>query len=746
MNSLPSADPAALRQHLGTRLQAVLERLLDSPRAMGYVLALGCLAVLVSTRIAWEAADRESRLQTSAAAERIASRITESFAEHETLLRVAAQLASPARANTLEGIRGFILGEMLGQSYRAVTYLAFVRKVPHGALAEYERSVQAQMKLDESGISGTQLLLGNGPVHLFLEAGVRQTGNLPAQGTDLAADPAIAALLARAEASRGLALLTQQTRGRALLQGPALLAVVRNPLSRRPETDTHGALVMGIDVRSIVESVLSTEQAGTWDVVIGPEEAKAAGAEPQAAAQLLYAGSPGLRAAQASKTAPAPRELMQRDFSFAGTLLCINVFNQRRPQPGLISALPWLVFLASSIIVALGWLLLRRMQQQRVRAEAMARMHGVEAEHSQQRFRNLVESSNDWIWEVDRNLRLTYVSPNSHLLLGTAPENLIGRPIQDLAPRGGEGRQHPIFPFAAQTPAAYNRHERQLLRADGSSCLFESSASLIVDPAGRFAGLRGIDRDVTEQRRIQLQMSELRDKLAENMRANLMEQLLSGLAHELNQPLSAITTYAQACVRLLENEPSDLGPVRQALKSTASQALLAADIVKGLRRLTTSRTPHVVRTEIGPLLRNALSLAELRIQSAGVAVRLDLAPELPYVWADPVLLTQVCLNLLHNAIDALAAVRERRLEISARADANGNVSIAFRDNGPGIAPADAERIFDKRFTTKSEGMGLGLTISRSIMEALNGSLSYSPTAGGGSTFTITLPFREARQR
>lgn len=746
MNPWPDAEDAGLSRRLPARLRLLLNNLLDSPRAPLYALALGITIVLVSTRIAWEAADRESRLQAAATAERIASRIAESLAEHETLLRVASQMAAPAGVSGLEGIRGFILGDMLAQSYRSVTYLAFVRKVPHAALAAYERSLRSHMVLDESGLSSAVLRTAGGPNHLFLESGVALTGKLPAVGTDLGEDTHFTTMVARAESVRGLTLLPE-ARGTtpALLQGPALLALVRNPLSRHPDTDSFGALVMGLDVRSMVEGVLSAEPAGTWDVLIAPESAKTGGAEYQSGL-ALYTGSAMLRGAQAAKSGAALKELVQRELSIGGVPLCISIFNHRRPSPGLIGSLPWLVFLASSTILALLWLLLRRTQAQRIRAEAMARMSGVQAEHSQQRFRNLVESSSDWIWEVDRNLRFTYVSPNTHLLLGIEPEKLIGRPLESLAPPGAEGRQHPMFPFPRPVPTAYNRHERQLVRGDGSQCLFESSASLIIDGDGRFAGLRGIDRDVTEQRRIAVQLSELRDKLAETMQANLMEQLLSGLAHELNQPLSAITSYAQACVRLLENDPGDLGSVRQALKSTASQAMLAADIVKGLRRLTTSRSPHIVRTELGPLLRNALSLADLRIQSAGVAVQMDLAPDLPFVWADPVLLTQVCLNLLHNAVDALAPVQERRIEVRARADAAGNVTIAFRDNGPGIAPADAARIFDKRFTTKSEGMGLGLTISRSILEALNGSLTYAPAPEGGSVFTITLPYRDSRPR
>ncbi len=727
---------AALQRRLGNAL--------DSARAPAWVLFIGIAFTLLSTRIAWDVADREARLQTDAAAFRVTTRIVESFAEYESLLRVAGNLIAPSAINSLEGIRGFMLGDILSRQYGAATFLSFVRKIPHAGLPAYERAMRSRLTTDENSIGSMRLQARGTGNHYLLESSVSTSAQHPVAGTDFALDPVMMECMQVAESSQGMVLITSQSADPATsLQPPVLLARVRNPLSAHPDGDALGFLLMGVNLKQIIDPVLTTEPSGRLAVTIALVQKLPQGPARQAAPTPLYSTEP-IQPGKAGARQPPDNPATQREFLFGGAQLNITVKSERVKARGINAYLPWLVLLGSASIAALSFLVVRRTQHGLVRAEALARMRGTEVHQSNQRFRDLVESSSDWIWEVDRHYRFTYASPNTHVLLGLAPEELIGRRMNSLAVLGREGRADPVFPFPATSPRAYNSHERQLLRADGTLRTFESSASLVVDERGRFAGLRGIDRDVTEQRRIQMQISELRDKLSENMRANLMEQMLTGLAHELNQPLSAITTYSQACVRLLEMDDPDIGKVSDAMRSTASHALLAADIVKGLRRLTTSRTPHIVRTAVEPLLRNAMTLVDFRIRAAGIDLQLEITPSLPFVWADTVLLTQVCLNLLHNAIDALADSVEKCIRVRVHADSQGNVAIEFLDTGHGIDPKHAEQIFDTRFTTKSEGMGLGLTISRSIMEALNGSLSYAPGPQGGSLFTLNLPFRQMR--
>ncbi len=726
-------------------LQRRLGTALDSARAPAWVLFIGIAFTLVSTRIAWDIADREARLQTDAVASRVTTRIVESLGEYESLLRVAGNLIAPSAVNSLEGIRGFMLGEILSRQYGAATFLSFVRKVPHAGLPAYERAMRSRLTTDENGIGSFRLQAKGTGNHYFLESSVSTSAGHPVAGTDFAHDPVVMEFIQAAESSRGMVLITSRSADPATsLRPPVLLTRVRNPLSANLDSDALGFLLMGVNLKQIIDPILASEPSGRLAVTITLIQKIPQGPARKAATNPLYSTEPfqpGKSGARQSLENPAD----QREFLFGGARLNITVKSEQLKARGISTYLPWLVLFGSALIAALSFLVVRRTQHGLVRAEELARMRGTEVHQSNQRFRDLVESSSDWIWEVDRSFRFTYASPNTHVLLGVSPEELLGRRMDTLALLGRDGKALPVFPFPDSAPQAYNSHERQLLRADGTLRTFESSASLVVDERGRFAGLRGIDRDVSEQRRIQMQLSDLRDKLSENMRANLMEQMLTGLAHELNQPLSAITTYSQACVRLLEMDDPDIARVRDAMRSTASHALLAADIVKGLRRLTTSRTPHIVRTAVEPLLRNAMTLVDFRIRTAGIDLQLDISPSLPFVWADTVLLTQVCLNLLHNAIDALANAPERRIRVRAHTDDHGNVAIDFSDSGHGIDPQNAERIFDTRFTTKSEGMGLGLTISRSIMEALNGSLSYAPGPRGGSMFTLTLPFRQARQ-
>jgi len=218
-------------------------------------------------------------------------------------------------------------------------------------------------------------------------------------------------------------------------------------------------------------------------------------------------------------------------------------------------------------------------------------------------------------------------------------------------------------------------------------------------------------------------------------------EMAAGVAHELNQPLTAIANYAQACDRLLARPGADLGDVRTALREIAAQAVRAGDILHRLRSLARSqsmrREPAAINATIEAI--RDLILAEGRVHRA--RVHFELAERLPPISIDAVQIQHVVLNLVRNGLEAPAdsGAEERELTLRTSAASDGDVEIAILDNGLGMSPQALERLFDPFFSTKPEGTGLGLAISNTVVRAHGGTLRYSPNVPRGACFSIRLP-------
>jgi signal transduction histidine kinase len=250
-------------------------------------------------------------------------------------------------------------------------------------------------------------------------------------------------------------------------------------------------------------------------------------------------------------------------------------------------------------------------------------------------------------------------------------------------------------------------------------------------------------RDAEEEaRRATLEAAEHRERLAHLARVDAVGAMSAAIAHEVNQPLAAIRNYALAGQRRLAGEgPADRARLTALLEKIADQAGAASDVLDRLRAIVRRRDPVEVRIDAAALLDNARRLIEIDARRDGVAVRVCCEPRLPAVLGDDVQLQQVIMNLAHNAVEALAAVppNQRRLTLSAGTMAGERLLIEVADTGPGVTPEAAERIFDPFYTTRAAGLGIGLAISRAIVEAHGGELWHAPRAGGGSSFRFTLP-------
>ena len=262
----------------------------------------------------------------------------------------------------------------------------------------------------------------------------------------------------------------------------------------------------------------------------------------------------------------------------------------------------------------------------------------------------------------------------------------------------------------------------------------------VFDQTGRFIGYRGVGRHITEQKLAQATLREMQSQLAHANRVATMGQLTASIAHEVNQPIGATLTNAEAALRWLRAEQPNLDEVRQALDRIVRDANRANEVVARIRALFRKAPPRGGRLEINAAIREVIEFARNETLKNGVSVKTQFLEGLPLIQGNRVELQQVMLNLILNAVEAMSGSEEpRELLIKTGRTEAGDALVAVRDTGPGLAPAVQENLFKAFYTTKPSGLGLGLSICRSIVEAHGGRLWANANAPRGAVFQFTLP-------
>lgn len=274
-------------------------------------------------------------------------------------------------------------------------------------------------------------------------------------------------------------------------------------------------------------------------------------------------------------------------------------------------------------------------------------------------------------------------------------------------------------------------------RKDGSTFPMELTVGEMRSSNKRF--FTGFIRDLTERQKTEARLQELQSELVHISRLTAMGEMASALAHELNQPLSAIANYLKGSRRLLESSTDErVVTVRDAVDKASEQALRAGQIIRRLRDFVARGESERRVESLSKLVEETSALALVGAKEHGIHVRFQLDPHFDMVLADKVQFQQVLLNLMRNAIEAMADSPRRELVVSSTPAGNDDIVVTVSDTGPGIAPEIADQLFQPFITTKPQGMGVGLSISRTIIEGHGGRIWVGATPGGGATFQFTL--------
>jgi C4-dicarboxylate-specific signal transduction histidine kinase len=251
----------------------------------------------------------------------------------------------------------------------------------------------------------------------------------------------------------------------------------------------------------------------------------------------------------------------------------------------------------------------------------------------------------------------------------------------------------------------------------------------------------GALQDVTAAKVAEEALDRARSELAHVSRVTTLNALTGSIAHEINQPLSGIITNAGTCLRMLNSDPPNIEGARETVRRTLRDGNRAADVISRLRALFSKKEFALERLDLNEATREVVSLSLSDLQRNRITLRSQFSEDIPSVVGDRVQLQQVILNLLKNASDAMAGVedRPRDLLVSTMRDRNDHVRLSVRDTGTGFRPDDLKRLFDPFFTTKSGGMGIGLSVSRSIVDRHHGRLWAEANDGPGATFSFSIP-------
>jgi PAS domain S-box-containing protein len=352
---------------------------------------------------------------------------------------------------------------------------------------------------------------------------------------------------------------------------------------------------------------------------------------------------------------------------------------------------------------------------------------------------NLLSLTHDAMFVYAMNGVITYWNRGAEALYGWTPAHAVGQVAHDLL--------QTVFPLpleqieAAVCSAGHWEGELVHTKQDGTRVVVASRWAVQRDEWGAPVAILETNNDITERKRAEEALCQAQAELAHAARLTTLGELTASIAHEVNQPLGAIVTNGEACLRLLARESPDLPKSREVVERMIRNGMRASDVITRIRALLQKRDAEKALLNVNEIIHEVTALTSTELSKSEIHVQTVLAADLPPVLGDRVQLQQVILNLILNAKEAMSGVgwQPRELCITSRTSASGEAVVAVRDSGSGLDPRDCDRIFDAFFTTKAAGLGLGLSISHRIIEAHGGRLWAAPNEDQGATIQFALP-------
>jgi PAS domain S-box-containing protein len=361
---------------------------------------------------------------------------------------------------------------------------------------------------------------------------------------------------------------------------------------------------------------------------------------------------------------------------------------------------------------------------------------------AEQNYRTVADYTYDWEYWQNPDGSLQYISPSCERVCGYTVQDLMTSPslLEDM-----------IVP---EDKAAWNEHkcssqkglksgeiQFRIQKPDGEIRWIEHACQPVFNRQGNNQGVRASNRDITKREFYRSETHKLQSELAHMDRVVTISTLTSALAHEINQPLAAMRSYAQAALRFMDKDQPEYDSVREALQGIVADNKRAAEVVNRLRDLVKKGSTHWEPIDINSIINDVIGLINSEIILRNASIRLDLHPSVPVVQGDSIQIQQVLINLLTNAMDAMndQPIDARTIAISTRSEDSNEIIVSISDSGGGIPSGTIKAIFSPFHTTKSTGMGLGLSICKSIIEAHGGKIYAENNPDGGAMFSLILP-------
>ena len=373
--------------------------------------------------------------------------------------------------------------------------------------------------------------------------------------------------------------------------------------------------------------------------------------------------------------------------------------------------------------------------------EQDSRRHGISERlhESERRLRAIIESQPECMKLQAANGTVLEINPAGLALVeAECAGDIVGKPIYLLVAAEDHGlyRDNVRRVFAGESVV----YEFRLVTLKGHARWMQTHAAPLRNARGGVDALLAITRDITDRKLAEERARRHQLELARVARLSTMGEMATALAHEMNQPLSAIAAFARGCTRRLHAGSATPQGLREPLEAIAEQAERAAEVIRHMREFVKRRELALDAADINQIARSVAHFSEIDARQHETVLRLELAPGLKPAVADSIMVEQVIGNLVRNAIDAMTEAHSAQREITLRTgQCHDAIEVEVADTGPGIRPDILDQVFEPFFTTKHDGVGMGLSISRSIVEAHGGRIDVAGAEGGGTTVRFTLP-------